>query len=444
MSRQAEPAALAATPFDAGDRASLAGLPQHVICGDRACVHHRYATQALFLQPADLALDALALADERFLVGLPPGLGRREALPRFVQRLDSLLGLVYDSETGVVEAATTPAEDVYLVLEVGELLWISDAAAVEPVLEGAQLRVEVLELGVDLALPAADVDERRFRDRDRAPRFGQGLRLAEAGVDVSHKRSTRVQGEVDFLQAKQVSGAGHQASWAASGGRGEDEWAQGMRTGKAAPPSVRDYRLARSGATSAALTGLGFRTYADECSSTMLFNVSGLVLEGIGATRKYPVSDVFETTGGETERVEGEVEFIRTPSGVLARVYLRLVDPEVCSRCLRPFDREVPIEFEEEFHATTDPRTGGSLPPPEDRDAFVIDSNHTLDLSEAVRQYREVSLEIQPLCRPDCRGLCPTCGKDLNLGDCDCEPVETESPWSKLAGLRGAGQEGKE
>ena len=39
-------------------------------------------------------------------------------------------------------------------------------------------------------------------------------------------------------------------------------------------------------------------------------------------------------------------------------------------------------------------------------------------------------------CREDCKGLCPTCGTDWNVADCDCEPVNIDSRWEKLRAIR--------
>ncbi len=173
--------------------------------------------------------------------------------------------------------------------------------------------------------------------------------------------------------------------------------------------------------------------------SPMRFNVSGLVQEGIGAVRRLPVEGVIRPDGRPPDQVTGEIELLRTKAGVLVRAHLRLVEPEVCSRCLKPLDETVRVDFEEEFQATVEPRSGApAAEQPLDPDAFTIDSQHTLDLTEAVRQYREVSLEMQPLCRPDCRGLCPRCGADLNQGECGCEQAAADSRWVGLAALRGA------
>lgn len=176
----------------------------------------------------------------------------------------------------------------------------------------------------------------------------------------------------------------------------------------------------------------------------MRFNVSALLLESTGSVHEYPVDSVLEVPDHEPERVQGKVEFLRTLDGILARAHLSLVEPENCSRCLRPLDEQVDISFEEEFQSPFDPRTGQTLPEAErDPDAFTIDERHTLDLSEAVRQYREVSLMMQPLCRADCLGLCPRCGADLNQGQCNCEQAPVDSRWAGLAELK-SGLAGKD
>jgi uncharacterized protein len=167
----------------------------------------------------------------------------------------------------------------------------------------------------------------------------------------------------------------------------------------------------------------------------MLFNVSGLIQEGIGATRRHELEGSLETEGREPEPVRGTVELLRTKDGVLVRAHLSLLEPETCSRCLQPLQETVSIEFEEEFRATVDVQSGQPLDERPDDDAFTIDQNHMLDLTEAVRQYREASAIMQPLCREDCRGLCPRCGKDLNTGACDCGAGSIDERWAALSGL---------
>ena len=65
-----------------------------------------------------------------------------------------------------------------------------------------------------------------------------------------------------------------------------------------------------------------------------------------------------------------------------------------------------------------------------------IDEQHTLDLTEAVRQYALMATPMKALCKKDCAGLCQTCGKNLNEGKCHCPKDDNDLRWSKLAELK--------
>jgi uncharacterized protein len=56
-----------------------------------------------------------------------------------------------------------------------------------------------------------------------------------------------------------------------------------------------------------------------------------------------------------------------------------------------------------------------------------------VDLSPPIREQLLLALPTRPLCRDDCRGLCPQCGTDLNLGACGCARID---PDPRLAVLR--------
>jgi len=167
------------------------------------------------------------------------------------------------------------------------------------------------------------------------------------------------------------------------------------------------------------------------------YNVSTLLREPVGATREYEIDDVVlvDEEAPRQERIAGSATFLRTKEGVLVTVHLEGIEHEVCSRCLAGVVVPMRIDFTEEFLPKVDMRTGAPAPKPEDPEAFRIDAEHTLDLEEAVRQWWTAAVPMQPLCRPDCRGLCARCGQDLNAGPCACQPDEDErwSPLRKLA-----------
>jgi uncharacterized protein len=53
-----------------------------------------------------------------------------------------------------------------------------------------------------------------------------------------------------------------------------------------------------------------------------------------------------------------------------------------------------------------------------------------------VRENLLLDAPIAPVCRPDCAGLCPTCGADLNAATCHCEAVVVDPRWEALSQLR--------
>jgi uncharacterized protein len=170
---------------------------------------------------------------------------------------------------------------------------------------------------------------------------------------------------------------------------------------------------------------------------SLRYNVATLLHEAIGATREYDVDDVLVLDEGgqpRKERVQGTARLLRTKSGALVRAQLEGSEQTECSRCLATVTVPMRLDIEEEYFAPVDLRTGASLPAPDDADALRIDSEHTLDLEEAVRQAWTAAEPMQALCRPDCKGLCPKCGKDLNSGPCACQPDEDER-WSALRQL---------
>ena len=69
------------------------------------------------------------------------------------------------------------------------------------------------------------------------------------------------------------------------------------------------------------------------------------------------------------------------------------------------------------------------------RDYLVRDGQATVDVTPDLREAVLLELPHYPVCRKDCRGVCPRCGRDLNEGPCECGPPETPGRWSALEKL---------
>lgn len=62
---------------------------------------------------------------------------------------------------------------------------------------------------------------------------------------------------------------------------------------------------------------------------------------------------------------------------------------------------------------------------------------HEIDLSDFLLEVMTLALPLQPLCKEDCRGLCPSCGADRNAGPCGCDEQRAKTPFAALAALKG-------
>lgn len=98
-----------------------------------------------------------------------------------------------------------------------------------------------------------------------------------------------------------------------------------------------------------------------------------------------------------------------------------------CVRCLEPTEVLVPFASTEEFKD----EPGPSDPFLE----YLRYSNDRIELDDIVADLVAVAMPIAPICREECKGLCPQCGTNLNERSCDCVP-EADSRWEKLLGFQ--------
>lgn len=108
----------------------------------------------------------------------------------------------------------------------------------------------------------------------------------------------------------------------------------------------------------------------------------------------------------------------------------------VCGRCLQPVELPITAEFNERFVQTVtwaaDEQHELQV---EDLNLAVFDGEG-IELDDLVREELLLAVPVNVLCREDCRGLCPNCGIDRNLNDCQCESNEGDSRWQKLKELQ--------
>ncbi len=166
------------------------------------------------------------------------------------------------------------------------------------------------------------------------------------------------------------------------------------------------------------------------------FNVAQLLKQPTGTRRDYDILADWSSDDDQLVTLvplRGHTRLLRVGRGVLVTGELETALELTCSRCLSSYRLAIDFELEEEFQPTIDITTGVWLEQEPDQDkANLIDEHHILDLTEVVRQEMWLSLPMSPACRPDCRGLCPRCGQNLNEGTCSCQPDAIDARWLNL------------
>ena len=155
-------------------------------------------------------------------------------------------------------------------------------------------------------------------------------------------------------------------------------------------------------------------------------NVGFLLHEQVGYSRTFdfdhPAVQISEDLA--IRKLRGSLRFTRTAQGLYGEGRLTAVTGLECVRCLSEFDQPLTIRVGDLF----------ASPPVQANDPLLaIPETGILDLSPLLREYLLLEVPLQPLCRPDCRGLCPECGNNLNEAQCS-HPDDSIDP--RLAALR--------
>jgi uncharacterized protein len=121
-----------------------------------------------------------------------------------------------------------------------------------------------------------------------------------------------------------------------------------------------------------------------------------------------------------------DARFESVMDGVLVTAEVEVPVSAECGRCLDPLQLQLAAPVQELFAYEPDP----------DDDESLTVSGDTLDLEPVVRDAVVLALPLNPLCDPDCLGLCPGCGARLSDVEPDHTHDEIDPRWAALALLK--------
>lgn len=150
----------------------------------------------------------------------------------------------------------------------------------------------------------------------------------------------------------------------------------------------------------------------------MQFNVAQLLKEPVGAVRRYHLDEEVDTLDEDLEFLSplvGDLQLMRTNSGVLVTGLLKAAVRVTCNRCIEPIVMPLQVPLEESFRPLTEVETGRYIRPDEfdgdtnelEDEALLINEHHILDATEVIRQNIWLHLPMYPTCNWQGAGECP-------------------------------------
>ncbi len=156
-------------------------------------------------------------------------------------------------------------------------------------------------------------------------------------------------------------------------------------------------------------------------------NVGFLISATIGTNRDFTF-DYEKMHLGEDLAVHnfiGTARFSRTPQGLLLQGEFKAETDLECVRCLDMYIQSLGWSVTDLYAFDQRNITESGLLVPEDGQ---------IDLEPLLREYALLEIPISPVCKPDCKGLCPVCGENLNKTDCG-HHLEPDSQFAVLKDL---------
>ncbi|HKY34004.1 MAG TPA: DUF177 domain-containing protein [Candidatus Polarisedimenticolia bacterium] len=156
----------------------------------------------------------------------------------------------------------------------------------------------------------------------------------------------------------------------------------------------------------------------------MIVRVGDLQPEGLSIDRSIQIGPLSMEGGLEIGVAEARLKALLTPDseGLLCAGRIQATAMVPCSRCLEPYALHVDREFDLSYQpgpsaAAAEPEVQIAA---EDLDVAYLDPEGILDVGNLAAEQIYLEIPMKPLCSPDCKGLCPGCGANLNTEPCTC------------------------
>jgi uncharacterized protein len=129
-------------------------------------------------------------------------------------------------------------------------------------------------------------------------------------------------------------------------------------------------------------------------------------------------------------------ELTRTSGGLHIEGKIETEVRVECDRCLKPLTFPISAEFALEYISEQDYRESNAAELTEKQMTVSVFDGEIIDIDEMVREQILLAVPARVLCASGCKGICPSCGANLNLQECSCQTKETDPRWAELKKLK--------
>ena len=106
-----------------------------------------------------------------------------------------------------------------------------------------------------------------------------------------------------------------------------------------------------------------------------------------------------------------------------------------CDRCLKPIELPVNADFALEYITGSEYESTDVAELSEGEMSVAVFDGEAIDVDEIVKEQILLAVPTRMLCREDCKGICPQCGADRNMGECSCVTDDIDPRWAALKNL---------
>ncbi len=165
----------------------------------------------------------------------------------------------------------------------------------------------------------------------------------------------------------------------------------------------------------------------------MRLNVTDIPEDGIRQKFDLLISD---DKSREPDVADVNIRILKIGKKVLIEGSVKISVVLNCSRCLNDFTYPLDISFREEYNPAKERADDDETELTEMEPDLSFYRNDEIDVAELIKEQVLLSVPMKPLCSSGCIGICPECGKDLNMGPCECKKDTVDPRLAPLEKLK--------